>query len=58
MITEVENWIGQTVPPSYRAFLSTQVEDFPLGDFILLYGLSSFLERVVDDWGRMPYSGQ
>jgi hypothetical protein len=45
MMANIEGWIGQTLPRSYSAFLNSQADDLSVGDFVLLYGQASFVER-------------
>lgn len=44
-LVKVENWIGKPLPPKYRAFLGAQIDDLSVGEFVLLYGTDSFIER-------------
>lgn len=44
-IGQIETWIGSPLPPVYRQFLSDHPEDIEGSDLVLLYGLTSFLER-------------
>ena len=45
MISDIEGWVGQALPPPHRAFLNSQADDLSVGDFVLLYGQASFVER-------------
>lgn len=45
MLNDIEIWVGQPLPSSYRRFLASQGDDLPVGDFVLLYGQTSFIER-------------
>ena len=45
MIADIEAWVGQALPPTYRAFLDSQADDVAAGEFVLLYGRASLVER-------------
>src|SRR5438105_13211197 len=44
-IEAIERWVGQPLPEPYRAYLCRLEDDRLIGDTVLLYGRSSFVER-------------
>ena len=44
-LEEIETWIGTALPAAYRAFLADREEELPVGELVLLYGRSDFVER-------------
>lgn len=44
-LEKIEQWVGQALPEPYRTFLAAREDDLPVGELVVLYGHSSFIER-------------
>lgn len=44
-LAEIETWIGQPLPESYRTFLGSLPVERSVGNYVLLYGREIFIDK-------------